>query len=92
MFAGGRRQPFSGTARDRLGKIEQGSVFALAKILCLEKFWQADHPRTTVASILNAGESLLQVLFRLGTAGHLHQADTKTFRRQAATSPAMEGK
>src|ERR1035438_7465868 len=55
-------------------------IFALAEILCLKKFGQADDLRPTPGSVCNAADGLLKILFRLRPARHLHQRHTKFLR------------
>ena len=59
-------------------------IFALAEILRLKKFGQADDLGAAPGGVGNAAEGLLQILFRLRAARHLHQGHAKFFRRQAS--------
>jgi hypothetical protein len=47
-------------------------VFALAEILCLEEFGEANH-LGGLRSIGNAAQRLREILFWIGAAGHLYQ-------------------
>ena len=62
-------------AGDGLREIEQRRVFALAEILGLEKFGQADDVCTFSCRLRNAIERLGQIVGRLGTARHLDEGD-----------------
>src|SRR5450755_731688 len=63
-------------------------IFALAEILCLEKFRQADDLHPTPGSVCNAADGLLKILFRLRAARHLHQRHTKFLRGHAFPTSA----
>jgi hypothetical protein len=55
-------------------------IFPLAEILRLEKFRQAHNLRSASSGIGNPAQGLLEILFRLRTAGHLHQGHAKFLR------------
>jgi hypothetical protein len=54
-------------------------VFALAKILCLEKLRQADDMSALRGGISDARQGLLEVLFRIGATRHLHKGCAEFF-------------
>ena len=62
-------------AGDRLREIEQSGVFALAEILRLEEFGQADYVGALACRFRNAIERLGQIVGGLGAARHLDQGD-----------------
>src|SRR5579864_7386543 len=64
-------------------------IFALAEILGLEKFGQADDLSAAPSGVGDAAEGLLQILFRLRTARHLYQRHAEFFRGQAIGPPGM---
>ena len=90
VFTSGGGELFRGGAGNRLGQIEQGSIFTLAEVLCLKKFRQADYLHAAAGRICSALQCLLQVLFGIGAARHLYQSDAEFFRRQPATSNGHE--
>jgi len=71
----------------RLREIEESGVFALAEILRLEEFGQAHDLGSPSGGVCDAAESLLQILFRLRSAGHLHQSHAKFLRGHAFPPP-----
>ena len=80
---------FRTRAGNRLGEIEERVIFALAKILRLKKFRQTDDLRAASGSVGNAAQGLLEILFGLWSARHLHQGHAKLFRRHALRSSAF---
>jgi hypothetical protein len=62
---------------DWFGEIEQRCILALAEVLRLEEFRQADDVGTALGRIGNAIESLRQVVRGLRAARHLHESDGK---------------
>src|SRR5271166_4549059 len=61
-------------------------VLALAEILSLKKFRQADDLRAPSGGIGRATQGLFQILLRLRPARHLDQGYAKFLRRQVPTS------
>jgi hypothetical protein len=57
-------------------------VFALAEILRLKQFRQADHLNAASGGVGDALEGLGEILFRLRPARHLDERDAEFFRRQ----------
>jgi hypothetical protein len=57
-------------------------VFALAEILRLKKFREANHLNAASGSVGDALESLGEILLGLGAARHLDERDAKFFWRQ----------
>ena len=74
---------FAGRPGNRLGKIEESMIFALAEILRLEKFGQADHFGAASGCVADALESFGKILFGLRSARHLHQGYAKFVRGHA---------
>src|ERR1017187_622383 len=64
-------------------------ILALAKILRLEEFRQAHDLGSHAGGVGDATESLLQILFRLRAARHLHQRHAKVFRGHAFPTSAI---
>src|ERR1700752_3471065 len=62
-------------------------IFALAEVLGLEEFGQAHDLGAASGGISDAAQGLLQILFRLRAAGHLHQSHTEFFRGHAFRPP-----
>ena len=62
-------------SRNRLREIEKCDVFTLAEILRLKELRQADDLRAFFGGGTHVFDRALQVLFRLGRARHLHDAD-----------------
>ena len=67
----------------RFSQVKQCCVFPLAEILRLKKLRQAHDMRAAPGRVRNPIEGLLQVLFWLRPARHLHQRDRKFIRRQS---------
>ena len=82
------RQSFGRRTRNRFGQIEQRMILALAEILRLKKFRQADDLRAAPGSVGYAAEGLLKILFRLWAARHLHQRHAKFLRGHAFPTSA----
>ena len=59
-------------------------IFALAEILGLKKFGQADYLGAASGGVGDALESLVQILFWFGAAGHLHQGHAEFVRGHAS--------
>jgi hypothetical protein len=70
-------------AGNLFSQVEQGMVFALAEVLCLEQFGNADDLRAASGSVGYTFESFVKILFRFCAAGHLHQGHTKFIRGHA---------
>ena len=85
--AGGGGKFFGTRPRNRFGQIEQCVIFALAEILRLKKFGQADDFGAASGRVRDAFDSLGKILLRLRTARHLHQRHAKFFRRQDFPPP-----
>ncbi len=66
-------------AGNRFGEIEECDVFALAEILRLKQFGQADDLGAFGGGVAHVCDRALQVLFRLGRARHLHDADFESY-------------
>src|SRR6266571_4576582 len=62
-------------------------IFPLAEILRLEKFRQAHNLRSAPSGVGNTAQGLLEILFRLRTARHLHQRHAKFLRGHASLPP-----
>src|SRR5882762_1700161 len=86
QLAGDGAEALGGGARNRLGQIKQGQVFALTEVLGLEKFRQADHLRALFGRLANMRDGRLHVFFWVGRAGHLNQANTECLGWQEKTS------
>src|ERR1019366_682923 len=67
---------------DGLGQVEEGDVLALAEILRLKQFRQADNLGAFGGGSANVGNGALQVLLRLRGARHLHDANLEVSFRQ----------
>jgi hypothetical protein len=61
-------------------------VLALAEVLRLEKFGEADDLRAASGGVGDTFESLCEILFGLRAAGHLHQSDAKFIRGHGRSS------
>src|ERR1700675_2380091 len=72
---GGGGKLLRARAGNRLGKIEQSGVFALAEILGLEEFGQADDVRAFSCRLRNTIERFSQIVSRLWATRHLDQGD-----------------
>ena len=75
FLQGGGGELLRAGAGDRLREIEQSGVFALAEILRLEEFGQADDIGALACRLRNAIKRLGQIVGRLGAARHLDQGD-----------------
>ena len=75
ILAGSGGELFRACSGDGLRKIEQSGVFALAEILRLEEFGQADDVGAFACRFRNAIERLGQIVGGLGAARHLDQGD-----------------
>jgi hypothetical protein len=73
ILEGGGGELLRGRAGDGLREIEQRRVFALAEILRLEEFGQADDIGALSCRLRNAIERLGQIVSGLGAARHLDQ-------------------
>ena len=82
MLARGGGKFFAGGAGNWFSQIEQRMIFALAEILGLKEFGQADDLRAASGSVGHTLEGLGEILFGLWAARHLHQGHTKFIRRQ----------
>ena len=80
MLAGGRGELLAGGTGNRFSQVEQGVILALAEVLRLEEFGQADDLGAASGGVGYAFESFLQILFWFGAAGHLHQGHAKFVR------------
>jgi hypothetical protein len=89
VLAGGGGQLLAGRAGDWFRQVEQGVVFALAEILRLEQFGQADHLGTASRGVGHAFESLVKILLGLRAAGHLHQSHTEFVRGHVRLSRSI---
>ena len=58
-----------------LSQLEQRSVFALAEVLRLKEFGQADEFRALLGGIAHVRDGAFQILFRIRRARHLHDTD-----------------
>jgi hypothetical protein len=67
----GGSELFRARAGNRLRQIEQSGVFALAEILRLKQFGQADNVGTLACRLRNPIKRLCQIIGRLGAARHL---------------------
>jgi hypothetical protein len=65
-----------------LGQVEQIRIFALAEILRLKKFGQANNVRTACRGLVDLVDGSLQILIRLGRGGHLDEPDVEFLRWQ----------
>ena len=83
MLARGGGELFTGRPGDRFGQIEQTVILALAKILRLKQFGQANHLRAAPGRIGHAFQSFGEILFRLRAARHLYQRRAKFIRGHA---------
>jgi hypothetical protein len=63
-------------------------IFALAEILGLEKFGEADYFGAASGGVGYALQCLVKILFRVGAAGHLHQGYAEFVRGHAGSSPS----
>ena len=81
ILLGGGGELFRARAGNRLRQIEQSGVFALAEILRLEEFGQADDVSAFSCRLRNAIERLGQIVGGLGAARHLDQGDAKFISR-----------
>src|SRR6266403_762734 len=77
ILARGSGKSFCGGTGDWFGEIEQRCILALAEVLRLEQFRQADDVGTALGRIGNAVERLRQVVRGFGAARHLHESDGK---------------
>src|SRR3954470_10735392 len=66
---------FCSRPRDRLGQVEQRSVFSLTEILRLEQFRQADDLGTLKRRVADKLRRALHVIVWVGRAMHLHQTN-----------------
>src|SRR3954467_2701292 len=66
---------FCSRPRDRLGQVEQRSVFSLTEILRLEQFRQADDLGTLTRRVADKLRRALHVIVWVGRAVHLHQTN-----------------
>src|ERR1700722_10027357 len=62
-------------------------IFALAEILGLKEFGEADDLGAAPGSICHAADGFFEVFFRLRAARHLHQSHTKFLRRHDLLFP-----
>ena len=60
---------------NRLSKIEELDVFALAKVLSAKKLRQADDLRAALGRFANMRNGGLEICVGVGAHPHLHQAD-----------------
>jgi hypothetical protein len=74
-LAGGSGKFCGGGTGDWFGEIEQRCILALAEVLRLEEFRQADDVGTALGRIGNAIEGLSQVVRGFRAARHLHGDD-----------------
>jgi hypothetical protein len=65
-------------------------VFALAEILSLKKFRQADHLNAPSGGIGDALEGLGEILLGLGATRHLDERDAEFFGRQCFRPPEIK--
>ena len=61
-------------------QIEQMRVFALAEILRLKKFRQADDLRTARRGLVDLVDGVLQIFVGIGRGRHLYQSDGEFLR------------
>jgi hypothetical protein len=60
-----------------LGEVEQACILALAEILGLKEFGEADDLRPASGRLMDLVDGALQILVGIGRGRHLHQADLK---------------
>jgi hypothetical protein len=72
--------------RNRFGEIEERMIFALAEILCLEKFREADDLGAASSRVGNAFQSFRKILVGIRAAGHLYQGYAEFVRGHAISS------
>jgi hypothetical protein len=87
VLAGSGSERIAAWAGNRLCQVEQRMVFPLAEVLGLKQFGQAYNLRAPSRSVTHALECFAEILFRLRSAGHLHQRYAKFVRRQATNPP-----
>jgi hypothetical protein len=70
-----------GGAGDGFCEIEERGILTLAKVLSLKKLGKADNLRATLGRVMDAFDGALQVFFRVGSCGQLHQSDVEVVRQ-----------
>ena len=73
-------------AGDGLGQVEQVRILALAEILGLKKFGQADDVCAAGRGLVDLVDGALQILVGVGRGGHLDQSDVEFLRWQRVSS------